>query len=148
MHKMAERPNSRVRQSEQTSENRAAKLPGDTGKESQRFLGATRWLTIWWFPETWKALLGWLRGNTQAPVNQSGPKGKEVKATGKKAEESAVEYIREAVARWQWSLFCLNYYVPDTVDGSCHAGGGCPWNNSKSVMVLLYLLAHILSNSH
>ena len=25
--------------------------------------GATRWLTIWRFPKTWKALLGWLRGN-------------------------------------------------------------------------------------
>ena len=108
MHKMAERPNSRVRQSEQTSENRAAKLPGDTGKESQRFLGATRWLTIWWFPETWKALLEWLRGNTQASVNQSRPKGKEEKRTGKKAEESTLQYIWEAVARGQRSLFCFN----------------------------------------
>ena len=29
--------------------------------------------------------------NTKAPVNQSGPKGKEVKVTGEKAEESAVQ---------------------------------------------------------
>ena len=41
--------------------------------------------------------LGQLRGNTQVPVNQSGPKGKEEKVTGKKAEESALQYIWEAV---------------------------------------------------
>jgi len=33
----------------------------------------------------------WLRGNTQAPVNQSVPKGKEVKVTGKKAGEAALQ---------------------------------------------------------
>ena len=68
--------------------------------------------------------MGWLRGNTQAPVNQSGLKRKEV--TGKKAEESALQYIREAVARGQWFLFCFNQYVPDMVDGICLVGGGCP----------------------
>ena len=46
-------------------------------------------VTHWRFPETWKALLGWLRGNTEAPVNQSGPKGEEVKVTGEKAEEES-----------------------------------------------------------
>ena len=24
-------------------------------------------------------------------------------------------------------LFCFNHYVPDTVHGSCLAGGRCPW---------------------
>ena len=33
----------------------------------------------------------WLRGNTQAPVNQSVPKGKEVNVTGKKAGEAALQ---------------------------------------------------------
>ena len=46
--------------------------------------------------------------------------------TGKKAEESALQYIRGAVARGQWSLFCFNQYVPDMVGGSCPAGSGCP----------------------
>ena len=125
-HRMAERPNSHIQQWEETSENHAAKPPGDTGRERQKFLGATRWLTIWWFPETWKALLGWLRGNTQASVNQSKPKWKEEKVTGKKAEASAEQYIREAVAWEECSLFCFNHYEPDMVDGSCLAAGGCP----------------------
>ena len=30
------------------------------------------------------------------------------------------------MARGQWSLFCFNHYVPDTVHGSCLTGGGCP----------------------
>ena len=125
-HRMAEWANSHIQQWEETSENHAAKPPGDTGRERQKFLGATRWLTIWWFPETWKALLGWLRGNTQASVNQSKPKWKEEKVTGKKAEESAEQYIWEAVAWEQWSLFCFNLYEPNMVDGSCLAAGGCP----------------------
>ena len=58
-------------------------------------------------PSKEKALLGWLRGNTQASVNQSKPKGKEEKVTGKKAEESAEQYIREAVAWEECSVFCL-----------------------------------------
>ena len=125
-HRMAERPNSHIQQWEETSENHAAKPPGDTGRERQKFLGATRWLTIWWFPETWKALLGWLRGNTQASVNQSKPKWKEEKVTGKKAEASAEQYIREVVAWEECFLFCFNHYEPDMVDGSCLAAGGCP----------------------
>ena len=64
-----------------------------------------------------------LRGNTQAPVNQSGQKEKEVKVTGKKAEESTLQYIREAVAWEQRSLFCFNHYVPNMVDRSCLAAG-------------------------
>ena len=83
-----------------------------------------------------KALLGWLRGNTQAPVNQSRPKGKEVKVTGKKAEESALQYIQEGVARGQWSLFCFNHYVTDMVDRNCLAGGGCPCGLIHSVFPL------------
>ena len=83
-----------------------------------------------------KALLGWLRGNTQAPVNQSRPKGKEVKVTGKKAEESALQYIQEGVARGQWSLFCFNHYVTDMVDRNCLAGGGCPCGLIHSVSPL------------
>ena len=125
-HRMAEWPNSHIQQWEETSENHAAKPPGDTGRERQRFLGATRWLTIWWFPQTWKALLGWFKGNTQASVNQSKPKWKEEKVTGKKAEASAEQYIREAVAWEECSLFCFNHYEPDMVDGSCLAAGGCP----------------------
>ena len=42
-------------------------------------------------PWKWKALLGFLRCNSYAPVYQPVPKGKEVKVTGKKAEESAVQ---------------------------------------------------------
>ena len=53
----------------------------------------------------WRALSGWLRGNTQAPVNQSGPKGKEAEVTGKKAEEPALQSHGEAVARGGWSLW-------------------------------------------
>ena len=70
--------------------------------------------------------MGWFKGNTQASVNQSKPKWKEEKVTGKKAEESAVQYIREAVAWEQWSLICFNLYEPNMVDGSCLAAGGCP----------------------
>ena len=124
-HKMA--ASSRVQQWDKTCESPAAKPPGDTGRERQRFPGAARWLTDSWFPETRKARLGRLRGNTQAPVNQSRPKGKEVKVTGKKAE---------AVARGQWSLFCFNQCVPDMEDGSCLAGGGCPCGLIRSVSPL------------
>ena len=53
----------------------------------------THCLAILW---KWKALLGWLRGNTCAPVNQSRPKGKEVKVTGKKAEESTFTILLES----------------------------------------------------
>ena len=67
--------------------------------------------------------MGWLRGNTQASVNQSKPKWKEEKVTGKKAEASAEQYIREAVAWEECSLFCFNHYEPDMVDGSCLAAG-------------------------
>ena len=42
-------------------------------------------------PSPLVAALGWLRANTEAPVNQSGPKGEEVKVTGEKAEESALQ---------------------------------------------------------
>ena len=47
-----------------------------------------------------------------------------MKVTGKKAEESALQYIWEVVAQGQWSLFCFNHYRPDVVHGSCLAGGG------------------------
>ena len=50
-HRMAKWPKSRVPQWEVTAENPAAKPSGDTGREKQRFPAATRWLTIWWFPE-------------------------------------------------------------------------------------------------
>ena len=50
--------------------------------------------TIWWFPETRKALLGWLTGNTEAPVNQSGLKREKVKVTGKKAEKHTSQSYR------------------------------------------------------
>ena len=71
--------------------------------QRKTLLGATGWLTIWRFPETWRALLGWLRGNTWAPGNQSNWKGKEVKVSGKKAEEPALQPCGEAAARG-WSL--------------------------------------------
>ena len=77
--------------------------------------------------------MGWLRGNTQASVNQSKPKGKEEKVTGKKAEESAEQHIREAVAWEERSLFCFNHYEPDMVDESCLAAGGCPCGLIHSV---------------
>ena len=92
--KMAHCPNSCNQQWEETPENHATKAPGDLGKERQ-ILGnnrVTQCLAILW---KWKALLGWLRGNTYAPVNQSRPKGKEVKVTGKKTEESAFTILLE-----------------------------------------------------
>ena len=73
--------------------------------------------------------MGRLRGNTQASVNQSGPKGKEEKGTGKKAEESALQYIWKAVARGQRSVLLQ----PDTVDRSYLAGGRCPSGLIRSV---------------
>ena len=88
---MANRPKSRVRQWEVTPENSAAMAPCDPGRKRHRFPGATRWLTVWWFPETWRALLGRFRGNTQVPVNQWVPKGKGMKVTGKKTEESSLQ---------------------------------------------------------
>ena len=60
------------------------------GQRKTELPGSSR-VTHWRFPETWKALLGWLRGNTSAPVNQSGLKGKEMKVTGKKTEESSLQ---------------------------------------------------------
>ena len=53
-----------------------------------------------------------------------------------KAEESALNPIREAVARGQWSLFCFNHFVPDTVHRSCLAGGGCPCGLIYSMSLL------------
>ena len=80
--------------------------------------------------------MGWLRGNTQVPVNQSGPTGKEVKVTGKKAEESALQYIQEAVARGQWFLFastsmCLTWWMEVVL-----LGGECPYGLICSVCPL------------
>ena len=44
--------------------------------------------------------------------------------------------IGEAVVRRQLSLFCFNHCVPDTVHGSCPAGGGCPCGLIHSVSLL------------
>ena len=60
----------------------------------------------------------------------------EVKVTGKKAEESALQSYQGGMARGRWSLFCLNHYIPDTVHGSCLAGGGCPGGLILSVCPL------------
>ena len=59
-------------------------------------------------------------------LNQSWLKGKEVKVTGKKAEEFALQSYREVVAKGRWSLFCFNHYVPYMVHRSCLAGGVWP----------------------
>ena len=88
---MANHHNSHIRQWQVTPENCAAMAPCDLGRKRQRFPGATRWLTVWWFPEMWRALLGRFRGNTQVPVNQLVPKGKEMKVTGTKTEESSLQ---------------------------------------------------------
>ena len=88
---MANHHNSHIRQWQVTPENSAAMAPCDPGRKRHRFPGATRWLTVWWFPETWRALLGRFRGNTQVPVNQWVPKGKGMKVTGKKTEESSLQ---------------------------------------------------------
>ena len=132
---MADPPNSHVRQREVTPENRVARAPYDPGRERQ-IPGSNREQHLE-IPEMWRALLGWLRGNTEAPVNQSGPKGKEVKVTGEKAEESALQCYGGGGGQGNGlSLFCFNHYVPDTVHGSCLAGGGCPWGPIRSVSPL------------
>ena len=59
-----------------------------------------------------EALLGWLRDNTWAPINQSKQKGKEVKVTGKKAEEPALQSYWGDSGQGKWFLFCFNHYVP------------------------------------
>ena len=72
--------------------------------------------------------MGWLRDNTWAPINQSKQKGKEVKVTGEKAEESALQCYGGGGGQGNGlSLFCFNHYVPDMMHGSHFAGGGCPY---------------------
>ena len=69
-------------------------------------------------------------------LNQSWLKGKEVKVTGKKAEEFALQSYREVVAKGRWSLFCFNHYVPYMVHRSCLAGGVWPCGLIHSVSPL------------
>ena len=58
--------------------------------------------------------MGRLRGNTLAPVNQSGLKGKEVKVTGFfRLKNPPHSPAGKAVTR----KVGLNQYVPDTVHG-------------------------------
>ena len=62
--------------------------------------------------------MGRLRGNTLAPINQSGLKGKEVKVTGFfRLKNPPHSPAGKAVTRKVGSVSCLNQYVPDTVHG-------------------------------
>ena len=49
---------------------------------------------------------------------------------------SPVQNLPLAMAKGWWSLFCFNHHVPDTVHGSCRAGGRCPWGLICSVSPL------------
>ena len=125
-----------VRQREVTPENHAAKVPCDLGRERQHLWpgqrqietpGSNRVTHSLAIPWNVEAILGMAQrqhlGSCKSIWTE---KGKKWTSQGRRLRNLPYNPIGEAVARGQWSLFCFNHYVPDTVHGSCLAGGGCP----------------------
>ena len=116
-------PNSCNRQWEETPESHAAKAPGNLGRERQ-IPGRNR-VTHWRFPESGRHSWDFSEATPRLLYINLDRKGKKWKLQGRRLRNPLYNPIGEVVARRQWSLFCFNHYVTDTVHGSCLAGGIC-----------------------